>query len=121
MIFRRIRAHFAVIGISKANLSENKRGLNLKVLCGLCMFGFYVISSMAYLYLYAHGFRGYTESIYMTSIAIFALFCILMLILKSNQLFDMLDSIEKMIAETHSKYWQIVLGSLINHPKSKYF
>lgn len=105
MVFQRIHEHFAVMGISRVYLTGNKHRLNVKILCGLFMLGFYVISSIAYLYLYAHGFQGYTESIYMTSIAISSILCLVALILKSSQLFEMIDSIEKMMAETDSKCW----------------
>lgn len=103
MYFQRIREHFAIMGISKAYLVEDKHQLNPKVLFGFFSLSFIVIIESLSLFLHADGFRAYTESAYITSITIFSLFSFMLLIVKSKQLFELIDTIEESMAETKSK------------------
>lgn len=57
MFFQRIQENFAMMGISKADLTENGHRLNRKILFGLHMLGITVIVESAALILYAHGFQ----------------------------------------------------------------
>lgn len=112
MFFQQTRKHFAMLGIRKADLMENGHRLNTRIQFGLLLLGTNVILESAALFLYAHGFQGYTESIYMTLIATISFLALSISILKSKRLFEMIDSIEKMVADSKGKYHCILLCSV---------
>lgn len=103
MFFQRIREHFAHMGISGIDLMENGNQLNRKIKIGLCMLGINVILQSLALIIYTHGFRGYTESIYMISFATASFLALFILVLKSKQLFELIDAVETLIAESKGK------------------
>lgn len=88
------------MGIRKVG---DKVPMNPRIMFGLCLLGLSAISTGVFLYFYAHGFRGYTESFYMTAIGIYSFFFFLVFFLRSDQIFKLIDSLEEMIAKSDSK------------------
>lgn len=103
MIFQYVQNNFAIMGISKAELLETGHRFNTRVLIGLHITGLNMILHGIFIYRDAHEFHEYTESIYMTSIATFSFLCCVTLVYKIDEMLELIDMAEKLLADTVGK------------------
>lgn len=102
MVFLLIQRNLAKIGIKKQQ-SQQAHPFNGKVLIGTVVLFMNAILQFIYLVHDAHGFREFTESIYMTSIGISTFICYVSLALKADEIYGFIDVADNTVEETKSK------------------
>lgn len=105
-IFQLCQKHFATIGISP-NLVMQAYPINVKIFMAFVMNHVTIISNLVYVVREAKTFAEFTQSIYFISMALLIIFALMIIILKVDKLFELIENFDRMV--NTSKY-QIYCG-----------
>lgn len=94
MIFKLVQKNLVILGISKKQSIYSFYG---KALIGFLLLGINVLSHFQFLSHDDITFEEYTESLYMTTIAVLSLLCYASMILKNEEYFDFIDKFKSII------------------------
>lgn len=99
-LFQSVQSNLAVCGIFPIQSVPTQSGFNWKMFKVAFFQGLECVLSCLFFVYGAHTFREYTVAIYMTSATIMVTLYFVILVLKMAQLFEFIDSFEKIINES---------------------
>lgn len=105
MIFRLIQTNFDILGISR---NQSVHALYVKVFLGLLQLGSDTVFHLKFVFRGNLAFAEYTESLYMTTIAVMSLLCYAVMVLTKTNFFDYIDNLESLIqqfSESESEFY----------------
>lgn len=104
-IFRTVREHYAIVGISPTILLPNQHlPFDERVLLGFLSFVCTTVSQVVYLLHIASHFMEYVECACSLSGTIIIFVCFMSIVFRKTTLFDSIDDIEKLIDSSKS-FW----------------
>lgn len=104
-IFRTVREHYAIVGISPTIVNLSRRlPFNERVLLGFLSFVCTTVSQFVYLLHIASNFMEYMECACSLSGTIIIFVCFMAIVCRKTTLFESLDDIEKLIDSSES-FW----------------
>lgn len=97
-IFRTVREHYAIVGISPTTLNPSQRfPFNNKVLLGFSSFVCTTVSQFVYILHVARSFMEYMECVCSLSGTIIIFDCFMAIVFRKTTLFETIDDIEELI------------------------